>query len=80
MCSGSSIKSFGTSDLQFQHKSGISQVGIDAVTSRMYMERSWNVTLTSGMIQFMQLQYHSTLGWIDDCMYFPFLCKFKQNK
>ena len=46
MCSGSSIKSFVSWDLQFQHKPGISWVGIDAVTYRMDMKRSWNVPLT----------------------------------
>ncbi len=40
-------------DLQifnFNTKSGISQVGINAVTSRMDIERSWNVLLPSSLI------------------------------
>ncbi len=42
------------------------------------MERSSNHLVRLWKLR--QPQDHSNLSWIDDCTYFPFSCKFKQNK
>ncbi len=79
MCSGSSIKSFVSSDLQFSRKSWylISRNRCSDV------QNGYKTILELSSNQFWKLrqpQDHSNLGWIDDCTYFPFSCKFKQNK
>ncbi len=81
MCSGSSIKSFVSSDLQFSRKSWY------------LMSRNWCIDVQNGyktilerssnlLVRFWKLrqpQDHSNLGLIDDCTCFPFSCKFKQT-
>ncbi len=82
MCSRSSIKSFGSSDLQFLHKSWYfmnRNQWIDVWNGyKMILERSSNHLAWFWKLR--QPQDHSNLGWIDDCTNFPFSCKFKQNK
>ncbi len=74
MCSGSSIKPFVSSDLQFSHKSWylMSRNQCSDVQNgyKTILERS-----STQLVRFWKLrqpQDHSNLGWIDDCTYFPF--------
>ncbi len=82
MCSGSSIKSIVSSDLQFSRKSWylMSRNRCSDVKNgyKTILERSSNHLVRFWKLR--QPQDHSNLGWIDDCTYFPFSCKFKQNK
>ncbi len=82
MCSGSSIKSFVSSDLQFSRKSWylMSRNRCSDVQNgyKTILECSSNHLVRFWMLR--QPQDHSNLGWIDDCTYLPFSCKFKQNK
>ncbi len=82
MCSRSLIKSFVSSDLQFSCKSWylMSRNRCSDVQNRYktILERSFNHLVRFWKLR--QPQDHSNLGWIDDCTYFPFSCKFKQNK
>ncbi len=81
MCSKSLIKSFGSSHLQFLHKTWY-------LTSRNRCCNDQMISNNPGkypyhLVRFWklrQLQDHSNLGWIDGCTYFFFSCKFKQNK
>ncbi len=83
MCTRSSINSFGSSDLQFSRKTWylMSRNRSSDIKNgyKMILERSSN-----HLVRFWKLrqphQDHFNLGWIDDCAYFPFSYKFKQNK
>ncbi len=82
MCSRSLIKSFGSSNHQFSRKSWylMSRNWCSDVQNgyKTILERSCNHLVRLWKLR--QPQDHSNLGWIDDCTYFPFTCKFKQNK
>ncbi len=82
MCSGSLIKSFVSSDLQFSCKSwylmGRNRCSDVQNGYETILEHSSNHLVWFWKLR--QPQDHSNLGWIDDCTYFPFSCKFKQNK
>ncbi len=82
ICSRSSIKSFGSSNLQFSRKSWyfMSRNRCSDVQNgyKTILERSSNHLVRFWKLR--QPQDHSNLGWIDDCTYFPFSYKFKQNK